>query len=181
MVGSAAVAALFSWLYHKTGRAWLLAFTGCAVMLFTVLLLRLILASRGTAQATPPQNTYKKKSRYVTPAEYEFRQVLRSLLGGRYEVCVQAPLVSVIEKTSGGAFRNELFRVADYVVIDSVTTEPLLLIELNDASHARADRAARDRKVADICAAARIPLATFTTAEAKDIDFVRRTLHKLLR
>ena len=175
-----ATAIVASLLYAKTEKAWLLAFTGCAVML----LLWCITGwarTAGTRSALPPRNTYRKKARYISPAEFDFLQVLRAATGAKYEVCVQAPLVAVIEKTSGGAFRNELFRVADYLIVDRVTYEPLLLVELNDSSHNRADRVARDRKVAEICAAARMPLVAFTTAEAKDIDAVRRTIRKALR
>ena len=101
------------------------------------------------------------------------------MLGNRYAVCVQVPLVSVIEKRAA-AFRNELFRVIDYMIVDSVSYEPLLLIELNDASHNRADRAERDRKVAEICAAANMPLVTFTLAESKNPVEVKKRIFKYL-
>lgn len=181
VIGTVAVAVFFSWLYHKTGKAWLLAFTGVACGGCIWLLLRAVFASRNGMQTASPQNTYRKKSRYISPAEYDFLLVLRSILGANYEVCAQAPLVAVIEKTSGGAFRNELFRVADYAVIDRVTAEPLLLIELNDASHNRADRQERDRKVAAICAEADLPLLAFTVQEAKDVSEVRKKIYGVLR
>lgn len=172
------MATVASVLYAKTEKAWLLAFTGCAVMLLLWCVTGW--ARSASAPTLPTGNTYRKKARYISPAEFDFLQVLRAVTGAKYEVCVQAPLVAVIEKTSGGAFRNELFRVADYVIVDRITYEPLLLVELNDSSHNRADRAARDQKVAQICAAARMPLIAFTTAEAKDIDGVRRAVRKAL-
>ena len=126
------------------------------------------------------QKNYRKKLRYMSSAEQSFLRVLRIMVGPRYEVCPQAPLVSVVEKTSG-AFRNELFRVVDYVIFDIATAEPKLLIELNDASHNRSDRAERDRKVAEICDDAGIPLVAFTGAEAADEGYVRKVILKYLR
>ena len=179
-IGATAVAAVASLLYARTGWAWLLAFTGCAVMLMLIFAVMLIRA-HGIPDESAVQKSYRKKSAYISPAEREFLYVLRSLVGARYEVCVQAPLVAVVDKVSGGAFRNELFRVVDYLIADAQTCEPLLLVELNDASHNRADRKERDRKVAEICASARIPLVAFTLEQARDAVFVRKTIHKLLK
>jgi hypothetical protein len=111
----------------------------------------------------------------------EFYNILLSLLHPEhFSVLPSIPLVSVIEKLTQNSYRNELFRVADFCITDAKTTEPLLLIELNDASHERADRAERDRKVFDICFRASLPLIAFSFTEAADIKFVEKTLRKYL-
>ena len=130
---------------------------------------------------TENERKYKKKAQYITNAERAFLVTLRAAAGVKYEVCPQAPLVSVVDKVSGGAFRSELFRVIDYVIIDINTSEPLLLVELNDISHNRSDRAERDRKVAEICENAGVPLVSFTTAEAADEGYVRKVIQKSLK
>lgn len=180
MAVSAVLAGCSSYLYAAKGWVWPLCITGCAVMAFLLLFVRLIRLFR-SATVVGVQKAYRRKSTYISRAEWEFLQVLRNVVGARYEVCVQAPLVSVIDKVSGGAFRNELFRVVDYLIVDSVSYEPLLLVELNDASHNRADRRERDRKVAEICADAGMPLVAFTTAESHDVPAVRKTVLKMLR
>ena len=139
-----------------------------------------VIFSRGKAKAES-ERRYKKKQAYITPAEQEMLRKLRIAAGPKYEVCPQAPLVSVVDKINGGAFRSELFRVIDYVIIDINTAEPKLLVELNDISHNRADRAERDRKVAEICEEAGIPLISFTTEQAADEGYVKKIITKALR
>lgn len=168
--------AVASYFYVRSNRAWWLCGTGAGI---TVLLACIVgLCKSGAPRAN--ESVYKRKSRYISRAEWEFLQVLRNILGNRYEVCVQAPLVAVVDK-AGSAFRNELFRVIDYLVVHPVSYEPLLLIELNDASHERADRRARDQKVAEICAAAKMPLIAFTAAQSHDVAEVRKAIFKALR
>lgn len=165
-------------LYGKTGRAlWLILVFAAVAVLLAALYFCLTKKPQG---ATPSAPHYHKKRTYISRAEWEFLQLLRSILGDRYEVCVQAPLVSVLEKESGG-FRNELFRVVDYLVVEPISYAPLLFIELNDASHNRPERAARDEKVFSLCDAADMPIVAFTTAESHDAAFVRKKLMKLLK
>ncbi|MCH5161942.1 MAG: DUF2726 domain-containing protein [Clostridiales bacterium] len=104
---------------------------------------------------------YAKKARLISEAEYEFLQMLKQISPDKYEVVPQVALASVIDKKTNTAYRNELFRVCDYCFVDRDTYEPLLLVELNDSSHNRSDRRARDEKVAAICADAKLPLVTF--------------------
>ena len=155
-----------------------LAFTLILILATAVAVVAAVLFSR--AGKTGSQKNYRKKLRYMSPAEQSFLRMLRIIVGPRYEVCPQAPLVSVVEKVNG-AFRNELFRVIDYVIFDIATAEPKLLVELNDASHNRSDRAERDRKVAEICDDAGIPLVAFTNAEAADEGYVKKVILKNLK
>ena len=92
----------------------------------------------------------------------------------------QVALFSVIDKVTNASYRNELFRTCDYCFVDRDTFEPLLLVELNDRSHLRADRQDRDAKVAAICSAARIPLVTFWMDGDLSYNTVRRTVLKAI-
>ncbi|MBE6916660.1 MAG: DUF2726 domain-containing protein [Ruminococcaceae bacterium] len=69
---------------------------------------------------------------------------------------------SIIDKESQSKYRNELFRNIDFGIFDS-NYSLKLLIEINDESHMRADRSARDSKVKTICDEAGIPLIVFWT------------------
>lgn len=117
---------------------------------------------------------YERKSEVMSEPELEFLKILRQINPDRYEVLPQVALVSVIDKKTNTQYRNELFRICDYCFIDRKTSEPLLLVELNDNSHKRSDRRDRDEKVAAICEDAGIPLVTFWMNEDLDYSYVKR-------
>ena len=104
---------------------------------------------------------YERKATMLTKPEYNFLLLLRGISPDKYEVVPQVALANVIDKKTNTSYRNELFRVCDYCFVDRESFEPLLLVELNDRSHLRADRQERDAKVAAICADAKLPLVTF--------------------
>lgn len=123
---------------------------------------------------------YAKKDSLVTPPEQALMDLLRRLFGDRFEILPQIALVSLVEKLNYTSYRNELFRVVDFVITDA-GFYPLVVIELNDRSHLRADRAERDRKVADILQKAGIPLVVLSPEEAADASYVRRSVGRYLR
>jgi len=124
---------------------------------------------------------YRKKRAVLSKPEWEFYRLLKDFLSAEhFDIMPETALVTVIEKLTQTGYRNELFRIADFCIADASSTEPLLLVELNDASHNRADRKERDRRVAEICERAGMPLVTFTLEEAADAAFVRKTLKRYL-
>ena len=123
---------------------------------------------------------YERKRQFISRPEYNFLQTLREINPNKYEVLPQVALFSVIDKVTNTAYRNDLFRTCDYCFVDRDTFEPLLLVELNDRSHLRADRQDRDAKVAAICSAARIPLVTFWMDGDLSYNTVRRTVLKAI-
>lgn len=123
---------------------------------------------------------YERKRQLISRPEYNFLQTLREINPSKYEVLPQVALFSVIDKVTNASYRNELFRTCDYCFVDRDTFEPLLLVELNDRSHLRADRQQRDAKVAAICSAARIPLVTFWMDGDLSYGTVRRTVLKAI-
>lgn len=123
---------------------------------------------------------YERKQMLLTRPEYNFLQTLREIKPEKYEVIPQVALNSVIDKKTNTSYRNELFRVCDYCFVDKETFEPLLLVELNDRSHLRADREQRDAKVAAICSAAKIPLVTFWQDGDLSYPTVRKTVLKAI-
>ena len=123
---------------------------------------------------------YERKTAMLTRPEYNFLLTLRQVAPSKYEVIPQVALVSVIDKKTNNSYRNELFRVCDYCFVDCDTFEPLLLVELNDRSHLRADRQERDAKVAAICADAKLPLVTFWLDGDLSFATVKRTVQKAI-
>lgn len=142
----------------------------------------LILAFSFVSIKSKDDNSYNLDSRYarkasiLTASEYNFLQLLRQIEPLKYEIVPQMALVTVIDKVTNTSYRNELFRIADFCVVDRESFAPLLLIELNDSSHERADRKERDAKVNAICKAAGLPLVTFTLKDDYDFEKVRRTV-----
>ena len=129
----------------------------------------------------PAGASYEKRKHFLSAPEEELLALLEQLLkGSSYRVFPQASLASVIEKSSGGGFYSELFRIADYVVVDARSTEPLVLIELNDASHKKDDRRLRDEKVEAICYDAGIPVLNIDFERRNDVDYIRHQLKKYL-
>lgn len=124
---------------------------------------------------------YERKSAMLSRPEYNFLLTLRAVAPDRYEVVPQVALTTVIEKKTNTSNRNELFRVCDYCFVDRDTFEPLLLVELNDRSHLRADRQERDAKVAAICKDARLPLVTFWMDGDLSFKSVRSTVLKAIK
>ena len=125
-----------------------------------------------------PLPEYRRKSAVMTHPEIYAFGLLRELFGEKYEVFPQVALVSVIDKLTQNSYRNELFRVIDFMIASKDTFSPLILIELNDSSHGRSDRAERDRKVREICERAGLPLVGFTPAEFRDAGYVKSVIKK---
>lgn len=123
---------------------------------------------------------YERKSAMLTKPEYNFLLKLRQINPEKYEVVPQVALNNVIDKKTNTSYRNELFRVCDYCFVDRDTFEPLLLIELNDRSHLRADRQQRDAKVAAICQAAKLPLVTFWLDGDLNYNTIKKTVLKAI-
>lgn len=137
--------------------------------------------SGSAGQDAKPLADYRRKKALLSAPEWDLYRILKSLCPeNRYQVLPQQSLLSVIDKLSQTSYRNELFRLIDFCIMDARTSAPLLLIELNDASHNRADRVERDRKVNAICDKAKMPLVTFTLAESKDMGFVKKQISRYL-
>ena len=98
-----------------------------------------------------------------------------------YEIFPQIALVSVIDKTNA-AYRGELFRVVDFCAFTKGDLTPVLAVELNDASHNRADRKARDEKVKCILDRAGLPLLTLTLDDlALDPRSIRKAAKQVMK
>lgn len=128
-----------------------------------------------TAKNTP---RYLLKDSLVTRSEKAYLDVFNAYFGDQYLIIPQVNLASVIDK-EGSGYRSELFRNVDFGVFD-FNFRPILLIEINDRTHLRKDRRARDEKVNSICKKARIPLVTFWTRDGIDNNDIYKTLKKYL-
>ena len=162
-----------------TDTFWIATVVGAVVSMFCIF--GLFHKPKERDDSAKLNSKYVRKDTLVTQAERELLSTLRQINPEKYEVVPQVALLSVIDKKTNTTYRNELFRKCDYCFVDRNTFEPLLLVELNDASHKRADRVQRDAKVAAICADAKMPLVTFWLDDDLDFATVKKTVLKYIR
>jgi very-short-patch-repair endonuclease len=105
---------------------------------------------------------YGKRDAFLSPAELSFFRVMKSELPEEWNLIAKvnlADLFFVRMPHRNRAARNRIDRKhVDFVICDAATMEPLLGIELDDASHNRHDRVERDAFVDRVFEAAGLPL-----------------------
>ena len=111
----------------------------------------------------PPRAMVSTK--FVTPAELNFYRVLTRVLAGRGHVLAQVALNRVLflpGQPARGSWSNKMRgRSLDFLVCDPATLRPMVAIELDDSSHDRPDRRARDDDVERLLSAAGLPFVRF--------------------
>ncbi len=114
--------------------------------------------------AAAPIFPYLKRDDFLSPAELSFYQVLRNVAGTRFLICPKVSLADLFFVKSGDSrvyrtYTNKIDRKhVDFVLCNPETMIPLAGIELDDKSHARADRRRRDSFVDSVFAAAGLKL-----------------------
>lgn len=160
---------------------WVLFAIGVGASLVSLIFIILKRPKNEKKSVLPEGAEYRKKRTIMTAPEIRLYRNLCSVLDMRKcTVLPQVALLSVVDKISGGGYRSELFRIADFCIVDASTFAPLLVIELNDASHERDDRKLRDEKVAAICSDASLPLMTVTLDRINDVRWLKYELRKKL-
>lgn len=129
------------------------------------------------------KNNYVTKTKTITDTELYFLNIIRKHFDDTYEIRPQVPLVNVVEKIKNfeNEYQNELFRVIDIGIFDKQTTAPLLLIEINDATHNEPKRIKRDARVKFICYSAGIPLITFWTNKSNTEEYIINRISEKLK
>lgn len=123
------------------------------------------------APAAEEKTVRYQKKRFLSASEKSFMDILRALEAYHVIVVPQVNLATVIEKVGEFRYQNELYRNVEFGIFDA-DYNPLLLIELNDASHQQDARKARDAKVKSITSQAGIQLMTFYTNKPNKPDYV---------
>ncbi len=99
----------------------------------------------------------------MTKAEMAFYQSLITVVGGEYAVMVKVRLADIITvKKSSSNYMAHFGKIkakhVDYLLCDKADLKPVLVIELDDKSHQRADRVARDKLVDGIFKSVGLPV-----------------------
>ena len=145
------------------------------IVAFVILLVldfitRKIFANTESTEIKKSTYRYFAKNTIMTERENKFFKQLNEILGNKWFVVPQVHLSALLNHKVKGqnwkaAFRHINGKSVDYVLLSKETTKPICAIELDDSSHDRADRSARDDEVERIFKQANIPLARFRKTE----------------
>jgi len=110
--------------------------------------------------------TYVPKDSVMTATEMEFFWTLQKVVGDRYFIFPQVHLSALLDhRVKGQEWRYAFYHInaksVDYVLCSKTTLQPIYAIELDDPSHDRLDRIARDIEVERIFDEANVPLVRF--------------------
>jgi len=122
------------------------------------------LSDRDGKAPSPVEFPYLVRDDFLSPAEQNFYLVLKSAVSDWALVCPKVALgdlfyAKAADPSQYRTFTNRIDRKhVDFLVCDHKTVKPLLGIELDDKSHRRADRQARDEFVQQVFTVAKLPL-----------------------
>jgi very-short-patch-repair endonuclease len=137
------------------------------------------LAQKGKAPADYPYT----KEQLFTPAERSFLGVLDQAVGAEFRIMGKVRLADVIRVRPGTdrtawqkAFNRIQSKHLDFVACDPTDHSVQFAVELDDKSHDRADRQARDAFLDAAIEKAGIPLIRFAAQRSYVIDDVRNAI-----
>jgi hypothetical protein len=140
--------------YSLLWLAFLLLFAGGGILL--------LLLSRFRRARPTPRLPYVAIP-ILTDSERRFFAVLEGCIPRHCYILAQVRLANLVAVESGtAAFRAHFNRVAmkcvDFVLVNHSTMVPLLVVELDDRSHDRADRQERDKFVDQVLTSIGLPI-----------------------
>jgi len=123
-----------------------------------------LLRGDGGGNAPSAEFPYHLRDHFLSPAELNFLGVLRAVVNGRAALYAKVGLgdlfwVKSEDQSRFRTYTNKIDRKhVDFLLCDAVTMRPLIGIELDDKSHQREDRRARDEFVDQVFHVAGLPL-----------------------
>jgi hypothetical protein len=129
------------------------------------------------------QLPYQRQRYLLSPAERAFFEVLCRAAGDHFYVFPKVRVADVLYVPVGttrwyARFNRIAQKHLDFVLCSQATLMPVLAIELDDQSHARPNRQARDGFVNAAFQAAKFPLERVLLQRAYEIDDIRKILHR---
>jgi hypothetical protein len=120
---------------------------------------------KGKSAASAVEFPYHLRDHFLSPAELYFHDVLRGVVADRAVINAKVALGDLFYVKKGDdasryrIYTNKIDRKhVDFLLSDPATMRPLVGIELDDRSHERPDRQARDAFVDGVFGAAKLPL-----------------------
>ncbi len=150
---------------------------GLAVLVAIVLLLRMY----GGERPLP----YRKRESLLTKAELRFYRSLIKAAQDDFQVFAMVRMADLLQVEPGNTANRKwlnsiLAKHIDFVLCDNEHLKPLVCIELDDSSHARADRIERDIFVNKAMESAKLPLLRIKTQTHYHAGQLRELINKTL-
>lgn len=137
------------------------------------------LSIRGKGEETP----YTKNNALFTPAERSFLGVLEDAIGEEYRIYGKvriADIVSVKPMADRSkrmrAFNQISAKHVDFLLCDKADLSIVAAIELDDSSHRRRSRQARDTFLVDLCKSVSLPLIRVPAKKGYVVGEVRASI-----
>jgi very-short-patch-repair endonuclease len=129
---------------------------------------------------------YRKSDHLLTPAERSFFGVLRQAIDNDLYVFAKVRLSDLLWLPQSTRNRqSHMNRIqskhVDFVLCDRATTEPRLLIELDDSSHRRAARQSRDAFLDQAANQAGLPILRAPVKHSYSVAELRQVISSLLK
>jgi len=158
------------------------------LVVLVVFVVAVLAAKRKAAESGRTSDLpYIKQETLLTAAERSFLGVLEQAVGDRFRIYAQVRLADLLAVKPGigraerAAAQNRInAKHADFVLCSPDTLHIVCAIELDDASHQKANRQERDVFMERACAAADLPLARFRAKSGYVVAEVRAELLTLL-
>ncbi|OYP37220.1 DUF2726 domain-containing protein [Rhodopirellula sp. MGV] len=136
------------------------------------------------AEGLKPGLPYRLRDKFLSPAELSFYRILVQAVGQQFSINNKVRLWDVLyvpRQEGSRSFENKISsKHIDFLLCDPTTMQPLLAVELDDASHNRKDRQERDAFVDDALAAAGLPILHVPAARTYSIAEVRNEIGRLI-
>lgn len=161
------------------------------IFLLVIVIFAIVVAVSFVGKSQPSANTpatfpYCKQGSYLTDAEHSFFKVLQTVLGNNYYIIPQAKLSNIIKVKNGMAnwqahFNRISSKTVDFLICDKDKVTPVLVIELDDASHQSNKRMERDTFVNDVLAKAGIDIMHMRAQSSYNTQELSRHFNERLR
>jgi very-short-patch-repair endonuclease len=163
--------------------------TPLLVALVVLVVLAVVVALlRQLGRAPIADAAYEAAPALLTPAERSFFGVLQQAVATDYQIFAKVRLADIVRpaRPLAGARRQAAFnrisaKHADFVLCESQTLRVVGVIELDDSSHARSSRQARDGFVDSALAAAGIGILRVSARQAYSPAQLREQVEKAFR
>lgn len=153
------------------------------IVVIVVLVVAVLIALKVKKPVNDGGLAFEKRDPLFSPAERSFLGVLEQSLDKRYRVLGKIRLGDIVKPAKGlsnskrTTAKNKINQKhLDFVICSAADLSVIGVVELDDKSHEKADRAGRDEFVDQALAGAKIPVMHFPVKKGYELQEVRAKL-----